>query len=174
MSAPGNTEPIEAGPQYEGKDNEIDTSELLVTGHSPGKHAQADLVSISEEKKSETNDHMSDGAKKEVYGLAERILAAAAEKSSGETEKKLIAAVMAVHMKYAESLQVIEKLIADRKKVDDRVKYLESQLKKGTRKKPDASKECDTVNRMRKKSIKPSLQSEKTLPETKMEPADRL
>ena len=46
------------------------------------------------------------------------------------TESKLIAAVMAVHMKYAESLHVIENLMNDRKKIDERVKYLENQLKK--------------------------------------------
>lgn len=71
----------------------------------------------------------------EVVDLAKMILNAASEKSSSEAEKKLLAAVMMVHMKYSESLNVIEKLITDRQKVDARLKFLETQLSKKSKSK---------------------------------------
>jgi hypothetical protein len=114
--------------------------DLQVEGHSPGKPtpAAAAAVAAAGEETSEpatstdvkgVDTNYSEETKKEVYSLAEKILASASEKSGGETEKKLIAAVMAVHMKYAESLHVIENLIRDRKTIDDRVQFLEGQLK---------------------------------------------
>jgi hypothetical protein len=71
-----------------------------------------------------------DSKNNEVIDLAKMILNAASEKSSSEAQKKIIASAMAVHTKYAESLNVIEKLIADRQKVDARLKFLETQLNK--------------------------------------------
>lgn len=123
LAVEGHRSPIKGGWPLKETEEEQGLSE---SGNNPTSN-QTDNTA---DNKNNSPGKYSEGEKKEVFSIAEKILAAAAEKSGAETEKKLIAAVMAVHMKYAESLHVIENLIQDRKKIDDRVKFLEGQLKK--------------------------------------------
>ena len=124
---------------------DLDNSLIIIQGHggapASSAHPSAELgasheaVSNAEPATSPKAGKGKEADQQQIFDLAGKILASAADKSSSEVEKKLIAAVMTVHMKYAESLSVIEKLIQDRKKIDDRVKFLESQLKKPSKKK---------------------------------------
>jgi hypothetical protein len=116
--------------------HKIDSSAIRNVAESEPDHTtdENQIENIPEDVNEKNTDQLPVDTKNEIFDIAGKILAAASEKTSSEVEKKLIAAVMTVHMKYAESLSVIEKLIQDRQKIDERVKFLESQLKRDKKK----------------------------------------